>query len=93
MIDRSRLSSRGQCRSIRVKDRLYSVSRSTLARSSRRVCAAVFRNADFTDRFDLGQSYVALSRAASMDGLQVLRFDPRKVMAHPRVIEWSKTLA
>lgn len=27
----------------------------------------------------VGQSYVALSRAASLDGLQVLRFDPKKV--------------
>lgn len=26
-----------------------------------------------------GQSYVALSRAASLDGLQVVRFDPTKV--------------
>ena len=25
-----------------------------------------------------GQSYVALSRAASLEGLQVLRFDPKK---------------
>ena len=40
----------------------------------------------------IGQSYVALSRAASMDGLQVLRFNPTKVMAHPKVIEFSKTL-
>ena len=78
-----------------------------------------------------GQSYVALSRAASLDGLQVLRFDPKKVgsprlvvcllamsffppsllkdmhprsmvhihsfsrpqvRAHPKVIEWHKTL-
>lgn len=39
-----------------------------------------------------GQSYVALSRAASMEGLQVLRFDAKKVMAHPKVIEWAKTL-
>lgn len=30
--------------------------------------------------FEKGQSYVALSRAASMDGLQVLRFDPKKVL-------------
>lgn len=42
--------------------------------------------------FEKGQSYVALSRAATMEGLQVLRFDPKKVSAHPRVIEWSKTL-
>ena len=27
----------------------------------------------------VGQSYVALSRAASLEGLQVLRFDPKKV--------------
>ncbi|KAF7331703.1 ATP-dependent DNA helicase PIF1 [Mycena kentingensis (nom. inval.)] len=42
--------------------------------------------------FEKGQSYVALSRAASMSGLQVLRFDANKVKAHPKVIEWSKTL-
>ncbi|GBE89851.1 ATP-dependent DNA helicase PIF1 [Sparassis crispa] len=39
--------------------------------------------------FEKGQSYVALSRAASMDGLQVLGFDAGKVKAHPKVIEWS----
>ncbi|TKA55607.1 hypothetical protein B0A53_02785 [Rhodotorula sp. CCFEE 5036] len=42
--------------------------------------------------FEKGQSYVALSRATSLDGLQVLRFDPSKVKAHDTVIEWSKTL-
>ena len=69
--------------------------------------------------FEKGQSYVALSRAATMEGLQVLRFDPRKVgsrlrrrysfhtrltsglllasisiqvAAHPKVIEWNKSL-
>lgn len=30
-------------------------------------------------RGNTGQSYVALSRAASMEGLQVLRFDPNRV--------------
>lgn len=30
-------------------------------------------------RSNIGQSYVALSRAASMEGLQVLRFDPNRV--------------
>ncbi|KAL5512888.1 PIF1 [Sanghuangporus vaninii] len=42
--------------------------------------------------FEKGQAYVALSRATSLDGLQVLNFDVRKVMAHPKVIEWSKSL-
>lgn len=40
--------------------------------------------------FEKGQIYVALSRATSLEGLQVLRFDPKKVMAHPEVIKWSK---
>ena len=35
--------------------------------------------------FEKGQAYVALSRATSMAGLQVLRFDPKKVNAHDRV--------
>jgi len=35
--------------------------------------------------FEKGQAYVALSRATTMAGLQVLRFDPAKVMAHDRV--------
>lgn len=43
--------------------------------------------------FEKGQAYVALSRATSLEGLQVLNFNPHKVMAHPRVIEWSKSLA
>jgi ATP-dependent DNA helicase PIF1 len=35
--------------------------------------------------FEKGQAYVALSRATTMDGLQVLRFDAKKVMAHDKV--------
>ena len=35
--------------------------------------------------FEKGQAYVALSRATNMRGLQVLRFDPKKVVAHERV--------
>lgn len=36
--------------------------------------------------FEKGQAYVALSRATTQEGLQVLRFQKDKVMAHPRVI-------
>ena len=35
--------------------------------------------------FEKGQAYVALSRATSQEGLQIMRFDPKKVMAHERV--------
>ncbi|KAJ1032924.1 hypothetical protein NDA16_000203 [Ustilago loliicola] len=42
--------------------------------------------------FEKGQAYVALSRATSIEGLQVLGFKPEKVMAHPRVIQWSQSL-
>ena len=35
--------------------------------------------------FEKGQAYVALSRAVTKGGLQITRFDPRKVMAHDRV--------
>jgi ATP-dependent DNA helicase PIF1 len=42
--------------------------------------------------FEKGQAYVALSRATSREGLQILRFDPRKVMAHPKVAGFYKSL-
>ena len=35
--------------------------------------------------FEKGQAYVALSRATCQEGLQIMRFDPKKVMAHDRV--------
>lgn len=42
--------------------------------------------------FEKGQAYVALSRATCQKGLQVLRFDPRKVMAHDKVRSFYDTL-
>lgn len=42
--------------------------------------------------FEKGQAYVALSRATSQAGLQVLRFDARKVMVHPKVINFYQKL-
>lgn len=42
--------------------------------------------------FEKGQAYVALSRATTMQGLQVLRFDPKKVMAHDKVKEFYNKL-
>ncbi|KAG8978081.1 hypothetical protein FRC05_011197, partial [Tulasnella sp. 425] len=47
---------------------------------------------DLGGTFERGQAYVALSRATSLQTLQVLNFNQHKVMAHRRVIQWSKTL-
>ncbi|KAI9238239.1 MAG: P-loop containing nucleoside triphosphate hydrolase protein [Podila humilis] len=41
---------------------------------------------------NIGQAYVALSRATSLEGLQVLNFDPRRVMVHPKVIDFYRNL-
>lgn len=43
--------------------------------------------------FEKGQAYVALSRATSMAGLQVLRFDPKKVNAHDKVRNFYANLS
>lgn len=43
--------------------------------------------------FEKGQAYVALSRATSQVGLQVSRFDPKKVMVHPKVTEFYTKLS
>lgn len=42
--------------------------------------------------FEKGQAYVALSRATSQEGLQVMRFDPKKVMAHEKVRSFYDSL-
>lgn len=42
--------------------------------------------------FENGQAYVALSRAVSRAGLQVLNFDKHKIRFHPKVIEFYSTL-
>lgn len=42
--------------------------------------------------FEKGQAYVALSRATTQQGLQVLNFNANKVMAHPRVVQFYQKL-
>jgi ATP-dependent DNA helicase PIF1 len=42
--------------------------------------------------FEKGQAYVALSRATTKQGLQVLNFQKSKVMAHARVVEFYNKL-
>lgn len=48
---------------------------------------------DLTRIFENGQAYVALSRAVSRDGLQVLNFRKEKVRAHNAVLEFYNTLS
>ncbi|OJD28986.1 mitochondrial dna helicase [Diplodia corticola] len=52
-----------------------------------------FVRVDLTNVFERHQAYVALSRATTMEGLQVLNFDPKKVLAHERVKAFYKTLS
>jgi ATP-dependent DNA helicase PIF1 len=47
---------------------------------------------DLGSVFEKGQAYVALSRATSLEGLQVLNFSANKVVADLKVIEFYKGL-
>jgi ATP-dependent DNA helicase PIF1 len=47
---------------------------------------------DLARIFENGQAYVALSRATSIEGLQVLNFNAQKIRANPRVVEFYKRL-
>ena len=47
---------------------------------------------NLTKIFEKGQAYVALSRATTQAGLQVIGFNKHKVMAHPRVVAFYNSL-
>lgn len=47
---------------------------------------------DLRKVFEHGQSYVALSRAVNMNGLQVIGFDKSKVTVHSDVVEYYRNL-
>lgn len=42
--------------------------------------------------FERGQIYVAISRAQSMDRLEIYGFDERKIMVDDRVVEYMQLL-
>jgi len=43
---------------------------------------------DLKNTFEKGQAYVAVSRATTMENLEILNFHASKVTAHPRVLKW-----
>ncbi len=47
---------------------------------------------DLENVFEDGQAYVALSRLRSLDGLRLLSFDPKRVRANPRVVEYYRNM-
>lgn len=47
---------------------------------------------DLKHVFEMGQAYVALSRATCMEKLQVLNFDRKLVKAHPKVTEFYERI-
>lgn len=47
---------------------------------------------DLTKTFEKGQAYVAVSRATSVNGLQVQGFRPEKVMVHDKVVDFYNNL-
>lgn len=47
---------------------------------------------DLRRTFEKGQAYVALSRAKTQTGLQVIGFEPRKVMVHQKVLDFYAKL-
>jgi len=42
--------------------------------------------------FEYGQTYVALSRIQSLDGLYLSSFSPNRIKANPKVVEFYKTI-
>lgn len=47
---------------------------------------------DLGRTFEKGQAYVALSRATSINALEVYNFHASKVMVHRRVLEWNNEM-
>lgn len=55
-------------------------------------CTLEFAEIDLSNIFEYGQAYVALSRVKSLEGLSILKYDTRKIAAHPKAVEFYKKL-
>lgn len=47
---------------------------------------------DLSQAFDYGMVYVALSRVKSLEGLHLKNFDASKIRAHPKVLQFYKSM-
>lgn len=43
--------------------------------------------------FEYGMIYTALSRATSLEGIQLIEFNPRQIKSHPKVLEFYNSFS
>jgi ATP-dependent DNA helicase PIF1 len=55
-------------------------------------CSLDYAEIDLSEIFEYGQSYVALSRVKSLEGLSLIGLNINKIKAHPEAIEFYRSL-
>jgi ATP-dependent DNA helicase PIF1 len=56
-------------------------------------CTLDYAEIDLSNVFEYGQSYVALSRVKSLEGLSIIDINYESIRAHPKAIEYYETLS
>lgn len=69
---------------------IHSLPHSSIHKSQGQTLTRV--KVDLGSIFECGQAYVALSRATSLQGLQVLNFRPSIIKVNPKVVSFAKLL-
>lgn len=55
-------------------------------------CSLDYAEIDLSEIFEYGQAYVALSRVKSLEGLSIISFDPRLIVAHPHAVDYYEKI-